>query len=69
MQIVDTIFVKLLAETNQRAELREMLEQSCETIIFDEVQPFLVIYGHFDTLLSVYTRLHDEERLMETWCK
>ncbi|KAF9519333.1 hypothetical protein BS47DRAFT_1288489 [Hydnum rufescens UP504] len=67
--VVDTVFVKLLAETDQRAELHEMVQRSYETIIFEEVQPFLVIYGHFSALLSVYTRLNNEERLLELWSK
>jgi hypothetical protein len=69
VQIVNTVFVKLLVEMDQRAEAKDVLQISFETIVWDEVRPTLEAYGHVDSLLSIYRRLNDEPRLLDLLSK
>lgn len=69
MQTVDTVYLKLLAETGQRAEFVETFSSNPATIVLDEVVPLLRQYGYLSLLVDIFRRANDERSLLDLWTK
>ncbi|KAF8320486.1 hypothetical protein DL93DRAFT_2052874 [Clavulina sp. PMI_390] len=66
---VDTVYLKLLAETGQRAEFMEMFHSNPSTIVLDEIRPLLRRYGYLSLLIDIYREQNDERALLDLWTK
>lgn len=69
LQAVDTVYMKLLIETEQKAEVMEMFASTPSTIVLDEVVPLLEEYGYFGLLVQIYRSTKDERALLNIWSR
>ena len=69
LQAVDTVYIKLLLETGQKADVLEMFASTPVTIVLDEVIPLLQKYGYFGLLTQIYKSANDERALLDVWTK
>jgi hypothetical protein len=69
LQAVDTVYVKLLIETGQKADVLEIFASSPATIVLDEVVPLLEQYGYFGLLIQIYRSANDERAQLNIWSR
>jgi len=69
LQAVDTVYLKLLLETGQKADALEMFASTPVTIVLDEVIPLLQKFGYFGLLTQIYKSANDERALLDVWTK
>lgn len=68
IQIIDTVLVKLFAESGDTQELHTLLESS-EDIVIDEVEETLIRTRQYEALVKIYRKRKDVTKLLELWSK
>lgn len=67
-QVVDTVLVKIFAESEKTADLNTLIDESSD-IILSDVESTLVSSGLYSALCKLYQKRGDEGRLLEAWSK
>lgn len=62
------MIAKILAETEQTAELYTLVEEPND-IVIDEVEESFQKNGQYNALCKLYMRASDEEKLLDAWSK
>ena len=68
VQIIDTVLVKLMAESEDTQELYSLLESS-EDIVVEEVEETLIRTGQYNALLKLYQKRNDVGKLLDIMSK
>jgi len=68
MQIVDTVYAKLLARGEKTTRLYTLIEESND-IILDEVEPGFLAQGQYNSLCKLYERADAAEKQLDLWSK
>ncbi|TDL25106.1 hypothetical protein BD410DRAFT_819897 [Rickenella mellea] len=64
--VVDTVLVKILAESEETAELYTLLD-GAHDVVLQEVEQPLVKNGQYNALCKLYVARGDEGKLLEAW--
>ena len=67
-QVVDTVLVKILAESEQTTELYTLIDEVNDIVLSEVIEP-LQKNGQYNALCKLYERHGEEERLLEAWSK
>jgi Vacuolar sorting protein 39 domain 1 len=67
-QIIDTVLVKLLAESEDTQELHSLLDSS-ENIVIEEVEETLIRTRHYTALVKMYQKRNNAIKLLDLWSK
>lgn len=68
MQIVDTVYAKLLARGENAARLHALIEESND-IILEEVESDFLAQGQYNALCKLYERAGAVEKQLDLWSK
>ncbi|KAF8591308.1 hypothetical protein K439DRAFT_1402474 [Ramaria rubella] len=63
-EVIDTVLVKLLAESEDTQELYALLESS-EDIIIEEVEETLIRTGQYNALFNLHQKANNKDKLLE----
>lgn len=66
---MDTVYLKLLAETGQRADFVDIFVSSQATLVMEEIIPVLRQYGYLSLLVDLYRQTNNEKALLNLWTK
>ena len=62
------MLAKILAETEQTSELYTLVDEPND-IVIGEVEESFQKNGQYNALCKLYTKVSDEEKLLEAWSK
>lgn len=68
IKVIDTVLVKILAESEDTADLYSLIDGPSE-IVLTEVEETLAKNGQYNALCKLYARAGDEDKLLEAWSK
>ena len=68
MQVVDTVYAKLLARGEKTTRLYTLIEESND-IILDEVESGFLAQGQYNPLCKLYERAGAVEKQLDLWSK
>lgn len=66
--MVDTVLVKILAESEQTAELYTLIDEANDIVLSEVIEPLLK-NGQYNALCKLYEKHGDEESLLEALSK
>jgi hypothetical protein len=66
--MIDTVLVRLYAETEQPSELESLLESS-SAISINDVEATLIQHKQYSALSKLYEKAKNEAKLLEIWTK
>ena len=68
VEAIDTVLVKLLAESQDTEALHSLIESS-EDIVVDEIEETLIDTRQYNALVKICRKRSDEGKLLEIWSK
>jgi len=68
VKVVDTILVKLFAQSEKTSDLYTLLNEA-HNVVLQEVEPALQKYGQYNALCTLYKQLGEDEKLLNAWSK
>lgn len=68
IKVIDTVLVKILAESEDTADLYSLIDGPSE-IVLTEVEEPLAKNGQYNALCKLYARAGDEDKLLKAWSK
>ncbi|KAL1735001.1 hypothetical protein EV714DRAFT_280635 [Schizophyllum commune] len=69
LQVVDTVYAKVLAINGKTQELAALIQDERSEIVATEIEPVLVEHSQFDALTTLYQRHGDARKLLELYSK
>ena len=69
LQVVDTVYAKVLAINGKTQELAALIQDERSEIVATEIEPVLVEHSQFDALTTLYQRHGDARKLLELYAK
>ena len=67
-QVVDTVLVKILAESEETEELYTLINGPNDVLLSEVEQP-LTKNGQYNALCKLYAKANEDEKLLEAWSK
>ena len=69
LQVVDTVYAKVLAINGKTQELAALIQDERSEIVATEIEPVLVEHSQFDALTTLYQRHGDARKLLGLYSK